>query len=289
MADRILAGLTARQLAILGVHGLALWALWSAVGERVDPYVLGAVAVPVAALGFVWATAKVDGTTVERLAVAALRFLRTSRRRVLAPEGVPTLPRWIGRRNVSVAPLDLPVAGVSPAGCVDLGAEGSVVACRASSVNLALRSEIEQQALIEGFGRLLNALDEGVQFLVRADGVQVAALVEDMERRARALPHPALEEAALEHAAFLCVLAGRRDVLTRQVFICFHDRRPAHEAAPRLAHRAEEAATLLRGMGVRLTRLDNTEAERLISRACDPERPFSRNSLDPDAAVEGRC
>jgi hypothetical protein len=289
MADRIFAGLTARQLAILGGHALALWALWAATGERLDPFAFGAVTVPIAALAFVWATVKVEGTTLERLAVAGVGFLRTPRRRVFAPEVVPALPRWMRRRAFPVAPLDLPVAGAATDGCIDLSPEGSMVACRASSLNFALRSEAEQRALVEGFGRLLNALDEGVQFLVRSDRVELEGVVAEMERRAGALPHPALEQAALEHAGFLRGLAGRRDVLARQVFVCFRDRRPPSEAASRLAHRVEEAATFLRGMGVRLARLDAEDASRLIARACDPECTPARYTFDPDALVEGRC
>ncbi|MGH2726721.1 MAG: PrgI family mobile element protein [Actinomycetota bacterium] len=289
MADRIFAGLTARQLVILGGHAFALWALWAATAQRLHPYAFGALAVPVAALAFVWATVKVEGTALERLAVAGLGFLRTPRRRVFAPYGVPVLPRWMRLRVPCVAPLDLPVAGTATQECVDLSPEGSAVLCRASSLNFALRSEAEQRALIEGFGRLLNALDEEVQFLVRSDRVELEGLVEEMERRAGALPHPALEAAALEHGVFLRTLAGRRDVLTRQVFICFRDRRPSHEAASRLTHRVEEAATFLRGMGVRLRRLDAGEASRLIARACDPACPPARGALEPDELVEGRC
>lgn len=288
MADRIFAGLTARQLAIIGGHLLVLWALWAAVGGSVPPYAFGALAVPVAAVGFTWATAKVEGTTLERLVAAAVRFLRAPRKRVLAPEGVPEAPRW-ARASVSpVAPLELPVSGAGSDGAIDLADDGTAAICRASSINFALRSEAEQRALVEAFGRLLNALDAPIQFVVRSDRADLRTVVDDLERSAGALPHPALERAALEHAGFLRALSARRDVLARQVVVCFRDPRPPEEATPHLTRRVEEAGGLLRGMGIRLARLEE-DAERLIASACDPEAPARPPTTAANGIVWGRA
>lgn len=286
MADRILAGLTARQLAILGGHGLLLWALWAAIGERVPTQLFGAAAVPVAALGLVWATTKVEGTTLERLGAAALRSLRP-RRRVLAPEGIPEPPASLRALASPVAAVDAPVRAVAESGCVDLGADGSAVVSRASSLNFALRSEAEQRALVEGFGRLLNALDAPAQFLVRSDRADLRQVIDRLDREAGSLPHRALEEAAREHAEFLRALAGRRDVLAREVLVCFRDTRGPDEAAARLGHRTEEAAALLRGLGIRLVRLEREQALCLAARVFDGEgRP--PNASEASGVVEGR-
>ena len=43
------------------------------------------------------------------------------------------------------------------------------------------------------------------------------------------------------------------------------------EAASGLAHRIEEAAALLRGLGVRLVRLEGSEATEVLTAASDPE------------------
>lgn len=222
MADRIFAGLTARQLAILGGHGLLLLALYVTLGERIPLPLLGVVAVPVCLLGLLWATTSAEGTTWERIGVAALRHFARPRRRVLAPEGIPELPAWAGEIG-ALAPLEFPAQGASPDGHVDLGDEGAAAICRASSVNFALRSETEQRALVEGFARLLNALDAPVQFLVRSNRVDIRGMVEVIEERAGGLPHPALEAAALEHAGFLRSLGARRDALSRQVLLCFRE------------------------------------------------------------------
>lgn len=172
---------------------------------------------------------------------------------------------------------------------MDLGDDGAVAICRASSLNFALRSETEQRALIEGLARLLNALDAPLLFLVRSNRVDLRGLIEGIEERARGLPHPALETAAREHAGFLRSLGARRDALSRQVLLCFREPGGSpEEAASRLGHRVEEAAALLRGLGVRLVRLEGAEATDLLSRAADPEAEPSRAGTGPwTGPVEG--
>jgi hypothetical protein len=272
MADRIFAGLTARQLLILGGHGLVLVFLYVALGEGFPLPLFAALAVPIALVGLLWATTSPEGTTWERIGLAALRHLRTPRRKVLAPEGVERPPEWFLGETEHVAPLELPVEGTAD-GHVDLGSHGVTAVCRATSLNFALRSEAEQRALVEGFARLLNALDAPVQFLVRSGRADLRAVVEELEDRAGGLPHPSLEEAAREHSAFLRSLASRRDVLERQVLVCFREPRGGspEEATARLDHRVEESATLLRGMGVHLSRLETEQATELLVRASDPE------------------
>ena len=289
MADRILAGLNARQVGIIGAHVLGLWALWLVVGRHIPVYAFGALAVPVVAVGLVWATSKIEGANLEQVVLAATRHVLRPRRRVLAPEGLPVLPKWWRPSSVAVAPLDLPVQSVAADGLIELGEEGLAIVCRASSLNFTLRSETEQQALTDGFGRLLNALDAPTQFLVRSERADLRAVIEGIEERATALPHPALEGAALEHASFLRSLASRRDALSRRVFIGFRERGTRDEAATRLVHRAEEAETLLRGLGIKLTHLAPPEVAALLSRASDPESgPQPLGVALPGEVVEGR-
>jgi hypothetical protein len=272
MADRIFAGLTARQLAIVGGHGLLLVLLYMSLGGRIPLPLFAVVAVPIALTGLLWATTSPDGTTWERIGVAAIRHLRRPRRRVLAPEGVAALPAWASPTAGAVAPLDLPFEGAGLDGHLTLGAEGAVAICRASAINFALRSEAEQEALVEGFARLLNALDAPVEFLVRSSRADLRGFVDAIEEAAPGLPHPGLEAAAREHAAFLRSLVARRDVLSRQVLLCF--REPGGGAEERLTaldHRVEEAGALLRGLGVQLARLDGAQSTELLAAASDPE------------------
>jgi len=130
MADRIFAGLTARQLAILSGHALFLALTYVILGERLPLPLLGAVALPIVLLGLLWATTSPGGTTWERMALSALSHFAKPRRRVLAPEGIPEPPSWAGA-TPSLAPLEFPVRDASPVGHVDLGEEGAAAICRA--------------------------------------------------------------------------------------------------------------------------------------------------------------
>ena len=288
MADRIFAGLTARQLAILGAHGLLLLTLYAVLGERMPLPVLGVIAVPVCLVGLVWATTSPEGTTWERMALGAARHLTKPRRRVLAPETIPESPAWIPQGG-ALAALEFPAIAASD-GHVDLGANGAVAICRASSLNFALRSEAEQEALIDGFGRLLNALDAPASFVVRSNRADLRGLIEAIEEQSVGLPHPHLEAAAREHAAFLRSLAARRDVLSRQVLVSFRELGNANdESGSKLTHRVDEAAALLRGLGVRLVRLEACEAARLLTVASDPEsEPPPVGVERSSGVVEGR-
>src|SRR5207247_850611 len=77
----------------------------------------------------------------------------------------------------------------------------------------------EQDGLPAAYGRWLNSLTGPVQILVRAGRADLSAAVAALRDAAPALPHPALEQAVLEHAAFLDGLAAERDVLTRQALL----------------------------------------------------------------------
>jgi hypothetical protein len=199
------------------------------------------------------------------------------------------LPAWTGS-VAGLAPLDAPTVEPTTEGLLDLTGAGSMAACRASSLNFALRSEQEQHALVEGFGRMLNALDAPVQFVIRSERADLRDAVDDLERRAPSLAHPSLEAAAREHAEFLRSLAARRDVLGRQVIVCFRDpgAATAQETTSRIRHRVEEASTLLRGIGIKLTRLESGDVSNLLARAADPEAPSAPNVRSlPTEIVEG--
>jgi PrgI family protein len=269
MADRIFAGLTPRQLAILGADALVLLALYAVAGERLPLSILGIVAVPIAVVGLMWATTSPQGTTWERVGLAAVRHFTKPRRRVLAPEMLPESPAWLPE-GVAVGPLEFPVSAATD-DHVDLGAEGAVAICRASSVNFALRSETEQEALIDGFAGLLNALDAPTSFLVRSDRTDLRETVVAIEERSISMPHPHLEAAAREHASFLRSIAARHDVLSRQVLVCFREPLHGDGATATLTHRVDEAAALLRGLGIRLVGLEADEAARVLRVASDPE------------------
>ncbi len=290
--DKLLAGLTARQLAILAVAAIALWAGYAATRHVVPPAAYGAVAVPVAAVAPLLALGRMEGVPADRWVLAAWRQHRSPRRLVPAPDGVPAAPGFLAKAAGSKppalpAPLRLPLAGIDASGVVDLGSDGLAVICRASAVTFSLRTPAEQEALVAGFARFLSSLAEPVQVLVRAEPLDVGPAICALLDAAPGLPHVALERAARDHAAFLGDLAASRALLRREVLVVL--RQPAGQAsaegdgAGRLLRRAAEAVTALAAAGVSLSVLDGAAAASVLRRCLDPAAPPRPGGL-PGAA-----
>jgi hypothetical protein len=291
--DKLLAGLTARQLAILAVAAVVLWAGYAATRHVVPPAAYGAAAVPVAAVAALLALGRMEGVPADRWVLAAWRHRRSPRRLVPAPEGVPAVPGFLAEAvgphpPALPAPLRLPLAGIGSGGVVDLGPDGLAVICRASAVTFSLRTSAEQEALVAGFARFLSSLAEPVQVLVRAERLDVRPAIDALLDAAPGLPHLALERAARDHAAFLADLAASRDLLRREVLLVF--RQPAGQAsaegdgAGRLLRRAAEAVTALSAAGVSLSVLDGVAASSVLGRCLDPARPPRPGGLPGSSA-----
>lgn len=287
MADRILWDLTARQVAILAATALCAWSAYIAVAG-LSVVAATAAGTALMAAGMALTFARPDGVTAERWLLAAARHLAAPRRLVLAPEGVPQVPTWARGRG-RVGALGLPLSGIADNGVITLEAGSFALVCRASALNLSLRSGSERQGLIEGLGRFLNSIDAPLAFVVRSERVDLRDYVEDLERRAPRLPHRALEDAARSHARFLSSLGQRRDVLRREVYLVFRTlAEDPSQAGVRLLQRADEAATLLGGIGIALTPVGGEDAAALLRRACDPESSLAPpHQALPGEIVEG--
>jgi hypothetical protein len=228
-----------------------------------------AASIPVAGLAFYLAVGRRDGISLDRWLSAWLRHRRAPRRLVPAEGPVAPPPPWAvgsGSGVVVPSPLRLPARGVDPDGLIDLGPDGTTALVTASTVAFGLRSPAEQNGLVGAFARWLHSLDGPAQILVRAERVDLGYLADRILDAAPALPHPALEGAARDHAAFLDDLAGRRELLHRQVTVAVRSRRsPGHTA-----HQANETVRALSGCQVPATVLD-ADATRLVLAGClDP-------------------
>jgi hypothetical protein len=271
--DRVLADLTARQAAILATAAMALWLAFTATRHLVPPVAFAAAAAPVAVAAVLLALARRDGLSLDRWLAAGLRQARAPHHLVPAPEGVLPPPPWLApavaaQARPLPAPLHLPATAISPRGVISLGRDGAVAIAAASTVNFALRTPAEQQALAAAFGRWLNSLQGPAQILIRAHRIDLSAMAARIQDNTAALPHPALERAALGHAAFLASLAEDRDPLARQVLIAV--REPAAERAVR---RITDAARALPAAGVAVTPLDGAQAAAVLAACCDPGQP----------------
>jgi hypothetical protein len=353
MHDRVLGPLTARQLAILAVTGLVLYAAWTATRAFLPIPVFFVVAIPIGAAAAVLALGQRDGVSLDRLLIAAIRQRLRPRHQVAAPEGVRPVPEWLTVRTAAAATgrpggtnkaargrvktnpplsttappsaLRLPAEAVTDTGpglgVVDLGTDGLAVVAVASTVNFALRTPAEQEALVAGFGRYLHSLTAGVQVLVRTQRLDLSGQIAELRARAGGLPHPALEAAALEHADYLVQLGEQTDLLRRQVLLILREpiagaaaptgglggpgplavlsslARSTHRttstasvasagarraAESRLVRRLTEAVELLAPAGIVVTGLDAGQATAVLASACNPD-----TFLPPSAGLAG--
>ncbi|HEU6443763.1 MAG TPA: PrgI family protein [Gaiellaceae bacterium] len=273
LEDRLAFGLSFRQLTILGLVALVAYGVFTGVSALLPLPAAAAAAAPVALAGALLALVRRDGLPADRLALLATRHLSRPQRRVLAPEGLPArLPGAPPRPRV--APLELPVRGVLRSGLVELQDGSFCQLLRASSTSFALRSEAEQAALVEAFGRFLNSSAEPLQIVVASEPVDLEERAALLEREALALPSPALRRAALAHARFLSQLASGQDVRRREILLVLSVRardRPAAQTA--LERRAAEAVELLRAAGVELRALGGEETAGRLARALDSPGP----------------
>ncbi len=284
--DKILYGLTFRQLAILAVAAVIFYAGWRALHHLVAvPVLVGAGAI-IGALAAGLVVGRRDGLSLDRWLLHAVRHNRQPKT-LSTSDTTTALPDWVdtsvGRMPLP-APLKLPADAIDDDGQITLtGGRAAMVG--ASSVNLDLRTADEQAALIDTYGRWLNSLSTPTQIVVSAQPVDLSGHARTLAARARALPHPALEAACADHAAFLEDLGHRRDPLRRQVLIVTRTApgEPGEHAARR---RADDTARALSGLGVTVRALDGAAVTAALAAAADPyhpPRPGGRAA--PDAVI----
>ncbi|WP_019030701.1 PrgI family protein [Salinispora arenicola] len=286
--DKILYGLTFRQLAILAVAALAFYAAWRGLHTAVPAPVLLGAAVVLGGLVFGIAVGRRDGLPLDVWLLAAVRHARAPRA-LSTTDAASAAPAWVqvpkGRAMVP-APLALPADAIDDGGEIRLGgARAAMVA--ATNVNLALRTAGEQTALVDTFGRWLNSLSTPTQIVVSAQPVDLHSAARALSQAVDGLPHPSLADAAADHARFLDDLATRRDPLRRQVLIV--TRTSAGERGDHAARRrADDTVRTLSGLGVTTRALDGAAVTAAIAAAADPYRPPRPGGLaTPDAVITG--
>ncbi|MEO3780489.1 PrgI family protein [Micromonospora sp. B11E3] len=284
--DKVLYGLTFRQLAILAVAALAFYGAWRALHQLVPMPVLVGAGVLFGGCVFGVAVGRRDGLPLDAWLLAAVRHSRAPRA-LSTTDTTSRLPDWVQAPTSKVmlpAPLKLPADAIDDGGEIRLhGGRAAMVA--ASNVNLALRTADEQAALIDAFGRWLNSLSTPTQIVVSAQPVDLHSAARTLSRVVDDLPHPALADAAADHARFLDDLAKRRDPLRRQVLIVTRTS-PGERGEHAARRRAENTVRALSGLGVTTRTLDGAAVTAAIAAAADPYRPPRPGGLaTPDAVI----
>jgi hypothetical protein len=286
--DRLLANLTARQLAILAVAGTVLWAVWIATRTLVPLPVFAAFAAPAAGVAVTLAVGRWHGLPADRLLAAIARQRLTPSRLIPAPDGIPFTPNLpdLEDGGIRLGPLGLPIAGIGEDGVLDLGAHGHAVLLGATAVSFVLRTGAEREGLAEGFGRWLNSLATPVQILISARPVDLTPPIRELRHAAPGLPHPLLEAACLAHADYLAEFAASTQLLRRDVTLVLRHPAPATirrgakaptrratgmaDPAAVLARLAGDAVAALAAAGVSVTVLDGPAAAARLTASLNP-------------------
>jgi hypothetical protein len=279
MEDQIAFGLTARQIAILAAAAIVSYLVYAAASSVLPVVLAVALTAPLGILGAGLALARHAGLTGDQLALAAARHLAIPRRRVLAPDGVPAPLRGAPTQPRTSA-LDLPVRAVARSGVVELVDGQHCLLLAASGPAFELRSEEEQAALVEAFGRWLNGLSEPVSIHVHGQPAELDRHAGRLTATAGKLPHPALARAARAHAAFLEQLVAGEGVRRREIVLALatHTRDRA-AAETTLRGRAREASELLRSCAVECRELPGEQAAAVLARAVTPAGPVAGSQL----------
>lgn len=275
--DRVLGPLTARQAAWLAGGALLLWLAFTALHALVPvPLLLGGAAVT----GGAWTAivlGRREGLPLMAWLAAGLRHARSPKLRTAYGHSLPPafVHPGLAAQHATAAELLLPGANVGGDGTVGLGEDGVVALAECGTVNFALRTASEQQGLVAGFGRWLNSLTGPAQLLIRAEPLDLASRAEQLLHTAPELPHPALEAAAREHAAFLAALTEQYQLLHRRVLLTVREPGTTHGTADRAAQRRDEALRALAVCDVAGAALDGWAAEDALASACTPPPPLA--------------
>ena len=177
-----------------------------------------------------------------------------------------------------------------------------------SPINLSLKAEDEQEAIIERFGALIRSLSFPVQILVRNQRLDLTPYIRHLlVQPGAAGQHPSTWYAlAASLAELLQRIAAQRTLIERHVYVIipasqgvgssrrrrgfptlFGKRRMQHmaeteeQARQELALRAEALTQQLVSCGLTCHRLHNTELARLFYSCLTPERALASSPHKP--------
>ena len=89
----------------------------------------------------------------------------------------------------------------------------------ASSINFALKSEDEQNAILQGYLSLLNSLDFSMQIVVQSRMLNIDAYLSDLERRASEQTNDLLRTQIQEYRSFVSELVTLGDIMGKRFYI----------------------------------------------------------------------
>jgi PrgI family protein len=156
--DKVLYGLTFRQIAILAVAAVVFYGAWRTLHRLLPVPVLLGAGIVLGALAFGLVVGRRDGLPLDRWLWHAVAHSRTPKA-LSTVDTITRVPDWVDqpRQRVALpAPLRLPATAIDDGGQITLGAgsqtgrqAGRAAMVAATTVNLGLRTGEEQAALID--------------------------------------------------------------------------------------------------------------------------------------------
>ena len=284
--DKIVYGLTARQLAILAVAAAVAYAVFRGLGPVLPPPILIAGLVPVAGVAVTLALGRRDGRSLDAWLLSAIQQSRSPKQHTAV--AAKPVPGWAPGPGMAVPQLRLPARAIAESGVIDAG-DKAVALVAATTVNIGLRSGDEQLALVDAYGRWLNSLTGPVQLVISAQRVDLSSHAQRVADTAAGIANPQLADAAYDYAEFLDNLAEHRDPLWRTVTIAVTAQADRGRDTEVL-RRADHAASALAALGAQTVVLDGSTATAVLTCATDPYAPVDVTwpRARPGAPVTGQ-
>ncbi|WP_154791471.1 PrgI family protein [Nocardia aurantiaca] len=235
-SDRLIGLFNARHLVLLAITAVVLYGGWIATRALVSPVVFLAAATPIGVVVTVTILTTRDGLPADQLLRAAIAHRLRPRHLIDTPEPIAAAPRWVTdratsgpRQPVPSAPPDAVVtlpesvaASSGGVGIVDLGADGLAVVAVAGTLNLALRTPVEQDSLVGQLAGWLHTLRQPVQILLRSTRLDLTAHLQGLHDAIGDMS-PELAAAATDHADHLAELATEETLLHRRVLLVWRE------------------------------------------------------------------
>lgn len=88
-----------------------------------------------------------------------------------------------------------------------------------NSINFNLKSEAEQNSIIYGYQRFLNALDFPVQILMRSRKLDIDQYLEDLKEKTRFQQNELLKNQMMEYTEYISKLVEYADIMEKRFFV----------------------------------------------------------------------
>ncbi|MCL4358163.1 TraC family protein [Patescibacteria group bacterium] len=132
-----------------------------------------------------------------------------------------------------------------------------------SAVNFELKSEAEQDALIEIFQSFLNSLNSKVQFIVRVREIDLDRYMEELAHRLDLENNPVYQSQIESYSQFVRSLVSLNKILSRNFYVCIplelKNKQDMDSIREQLSLKTEIVARGLQRLGMHARQLDSLE------------------------------